>query len=211
MRETASPAWLAEPAADHRGPCVALIHGLLAGPHMASHLLSWLRAAGHADVSLYSNHLSPRRIAERLLPAARAGRRIVLVGFSQGGFQVVKVAWALHRLGVSVDLLVTLAAGGCGRWFPAQWGARPRDLPPGVGLCLAYHAEGDRLGTDPSPARNYVPDAAAARVENVRYPAAMRIGHVELVRCYPDGRVHPEVRRQFLERLLAELARLEAA
>lgn len=210
MRETASPAWLATPAADHRGPCVALIHGLLAGPHMASHLLSWLREAGHQDVSLYSNHLPPRHIAERLLPAARAGRRIVLVGFSQGGFQVVKVAWALHRLGVAVDLLVTLAAGGYGRWFPAQWGARPRDLPPGVGLCLVYHAEGDRLGTDRVVARNFVAAGAAARVENVRYARALGIGHVELVRCYPAARVHPEVRRQFLDRLLAELARLEA-
>lgn len=211
MSPPSAPHWRAEPPADFRGPCVALIHGLLAGEHMERHLLSHLREAGHADVSLYSNHLSPRQIAARLLPAARSGRAIVLVGFSQGGFQVVKVAWALHRLGVAVDLLVTLAAGGYGRWFPAQWGANPRRLPPGVGLCLCYHAEGDALGSDRVPARNFVAAQAAARVENVRYPAALRIDHVELVRCYPQERVHPEVRRQFLDRLLSELAALDAA
>lgn len=208
MRASSAPSWRAEPPEGHRGPCVALIHGLMAGEHMEKHLLTWLRAAGHADVSLYSNHLSPRQVAACLLPAARSGRAIVLVGFSQGGFQVVKVAWALHRLGVAVDLLVTLAAGGYGRWFPAQWGVNPRRLPPGVGLCLCYHAEGDALGSDRVPGRNFVAAQAAAQVENVRYPAALRIGHVELVRCYPQERVHPEVRGLFLDRLLAELARL---
>ena len=114
--------WTARPSADYRGPRIALVHGLLAGAHMERHLLTFLREAGFADTTLYSNHHSPAAIASDMASAARAGRAIALIGYSQGGFQVIKTARLLKRDGIGINLTVSVAAGGSGRLYPAQWG-----------------------------------------------------------------------------------------
>ena len=55
--------WRANPANNDHGPKLILIHGLMAGTHMQRHLLQFLRDAGYADTSLYSNHQRPARMA----------------------------------------------------------------------------------------------------------------------------------------------------
>lgn len=205
----AAPAWRPVLPEAYRGPRIALIHGFLAGAHMQRHLLRLLREAGHADSTLYSNHRSPVAIARELAPAAADGRAIVLIGYSQGGFQVIKVARALARLGVPVALLVSCAAGGVGRWHPAQWGFDPRPLPGNVRRCLNAFSGADRMGTDRPHARNLVhQNGHAELVENIFFADPLGVDHVALVRCYPPARVHPAVREHLLERLLSELARL---
>lgn len=194
----------------YRGPRIALIHGLLAGAHMQKHLLRFLREAGYADSTLYSHHRPARSIAAELATSAD-GRAIVLIGYSQGGFQVYKVAQELTRHGVPVALLVSYAAGGGGRWYPPQWGFDPRRLPKGVRRCLNAFSSADRMGTDQPYERNLVAQNGDAElVENLHFPVALGIDHIAIARCYPSERVHPAVREQLLDRLLAELARLPA-
>ena len=50
--------------ADHSGPRIALIHGLLAGAHMARHLWRWVREQGYTDSCLFSNHAKVHPIAD---------------------------------------------------------------------------------------------------------------------------------------------------
>ncbi len=191
------------------GPRIALIHGLLAGKHMERHLLSWLRAAGYADTALYSNHLAPKRITDDLAAAAKAGRPIVLVGYSQGGSQVLKVAKLLSKRGIETDLVVSLAAGGLGRFYVPQWGFDMRRIPAGIKHYLNYYAAKDLLGTDLRAAANLArAESRDTRVENIGYAAEVGVDHFKIVTCYPESRVLPEVRALFLDRLLAELARL---
>lgn len=201
--------WRATPPPDYRGPRIALVHGLAAGRHMEKHLLRFLREAGFADSTLYSNYLPSGVIATALEKAARAGRPIALVGYSQGGFQVVKVARKLARQNVRVNLLVTIAAGGAGRLYFPQVGFNPRQIPGNVDRCLNYFAEGDRLGTDPV-ARWNLARALSSRtqVENIAYPREAAVDHIGIGRCYPPERVAPLVRTLFLERLLRELEAL---
>jgi pimeloyl-ACP methyl ester carboxylesterase len=202
--------WRATPPDTYRGPRLALVHGLAAGNHMERHLLAFLREAGYADTTLYSNYTRPGAIALDLALATRAGRPIALVGYSQGGFQMVKVSHELARVGVPVDLLVTIAAGGGGRLYFPQIGANPRRIPANVKRCLNYYAEGDWLGTDPVPALNIArAEAASTHVENIAFPRGSGIDHVGIVRCYPPERVAPLVRTQLLDRLLQELAALK--
>lgn len=205
-----SPAhWRAAPPSDYRGPRVGLVHGLAAGRHMEKHLLKFLREAGHADTTLYSNYHRPQLIAQDLQEAAAAGRAIALVGYSQGGFQAVKVAQELARRGIALPLLVTLAAGGAGRLYFPQLGFNPRRIPGNVKRCLNYFAKGDHLGTDPVSHLNLArAESPATQVEDIAYPRAANIDHIGLVRCFPADKVAPLVRQQFLNRLLRELASL---
>lgn len=202
-------AWQAVPPPGYGGPRIALIHGLLAGEHMQRHLLSYLRAAGQADATLYGNHQRIAVIADALAEASAQGRPLVLAGFSQGGFQIVKVARELQRRGIAVDLAVSVAAGGFGRWYPAQWGFEPRGIPGNVRLWLNYWSEIDVMGCDRPASRNEAIAAEpATRVENLAWPAALAVDHLGTVRCYPEERVHPAVRHDLLARLRQELARL---
>lgn len=201
--------WQAGLPDDHGAPRIALIHGLLAGPHMEKHLLTWLRQTGHADTTLYSNHHSPARIAEDLMRAAHHARPVVLIGFSQGGFQIVKVARHLARHDVPVDLMISLAAGGVGRLYPPQIGFAVRRIPGNVKRYLNYFATGDVMGTDPVHQFNMArAESAATHLENISYPRTTGVGHIEIVRCFPEERVLPSVRQLFLERLQRELRAL---
>jgi len=205
-----APAWQAAAPAGYRGPRIALIHGFLAGAHMQRHLLRFLREAGYPDTTLYGNHRSPAAIARELAPAVAEGRDIVLVGYSQGGFQVMKVARELERAGVPVAFLLSFAAGGVGRWHPAQWGFDPRHLPGNVHRCVNVFSLVDHMGCDQPHERNLVrPNGRAELVENIALPETLAVDHVAMARCYPAGRVHPAVREHILARLLSELARLQ--
>ena len=202
--------WQASPPPDYAGPRIALIHGLLAGDHMARHLLTFLREAGFADTTLYSNHLAPALIARDLAPATTAGRAIAMIGYSQGGFQVVKTARLLQRQNVPVHLTVSVAAGGGGRLYFPQWGVNVRRIPGNVQRHLNYFSLTDRMGTDPLTALNFAhSDFGRTHVENIAYPVAAAVGHLETVRCYPPERVPAPVRELFLARLLSELAQLD--
>ncbi|MCC2636957.1 MAG: alpha/beta hydrolase [Moraxellaceae bacterium] len=208
-----SPAhWRATPTSDYRGPRIGLVHGLAAGSHMERHLLTFLREAGFADTTLYSNYERPAVIARDMAEATTAGRAVALIGFSQGGFQVVKASHELDRLGRTVDLLVTLAAGGAGRFYFPQIGARPRRIPGNVRHCLNYFTEGDLLGTDLIAHANLAhADSPATRLENIAFPRDARTGHAGITRCFPPERVARQVRTQFLDRLLQELGSLQRA
>lgn len=201
--------WKATPSPYYKGPQIALIHGLLAGKHMQNHLLQFLRAAGFEDTSLYSNHTLPSSIAKQLLPAARAKRPIVLIGYSQGGSQVIKVARHLQKQGVECDLVISLAAGGMGRLYPMQWGFDMRWIPENVKQYLNYFAANDILGTDKHYGMNLaIAEGSHTIIENIGYPIDAGIDHLKIVRCYPEWRVPLQVKNLFLDRLLAELKQL---
>lgn len=201
--------WHANLPATSTGPRIALIHGLLAGKHMERHLLSFLRAAGYADTSLYSNHLNPAHIADDLAVAAQAGRPIVLVGYSQGGSQVLKVAKLLSKRGIKTDLVVSLAAGGLGRFYFPQWGFNMRRIPTGIKRYLNYYAAKDVLGTDLLPFANLArAESKSTHIENIGFPLSAGVDHFKIVTCYPVARVLPEVKALFLDRLLKELEQL---
>lgn len=203
--------WRANPANNDHGPKIILIHGLMAGTHMQRHLLQFLRDAGYADTSLYSNHQRPASIARDLIQAGQAGRPIVLIGYSQGGSQVLKVAKVLQQHNLACELVVSLAAGGMGRIYPAQWGFNVRHIPANIKKYLNYFAALDRLGTDRQYHKNLaVASSINTHVENIAYPVTANVDHLSIVRCYPTERVVPEVQKLFLNRLLAELERLES-
>lgn len=205
-----SPAsWRAAPPSDYRGPRLVLVHGLAAGNHMERHLLKFLRDAGYADTTLYSNYTPPSTIAKHVADAVQAGRPVALIGYSQGGFQLVKVAHELSAITVDVDLLVTIAAGGAGRLYFPQIGANPRRIPANVKRCLNYYAEGDWLGTDPIAAMNLAKaEASGTHIENIVFPRDAGVDHIGIVRCYPPERVAAPVKALLLDRLLQELSAL---
>jgi len=208
---TSSMPWRPNVPGDYRGPRIALIHGFMAGVHMQWHLLRFLREHGFADTTLYSNHLRPASIAKDLAPAAQAGRPIVLLGYSQGGIQVMKVAKLLKAQQVKCDLVISLAAGGIGRWHPAQWGFNGRRVPANVSRYLNYFAANDKLGTDRRKADNLAHATSDnTRLENIAYSEAAGVDHLSIARCYPAERVLPEVKALFLDRLLNELAELSS-
>lgn len=203
---TALP-WRAQVPGHYRGPHIALIHGLLAGAHMERHLLRFLREAGFADTQLYSNHTRPALIARDM--ARAQGRPLVLIGYSQGGFQAVKVAHRLAQRGISCELVVSLAAGGAGRFYPPQLGFPVRRLPGNIKRYWNYFAQGDLLGTD-LLARLNIAQAphAQMQLENIAYLKDSGVDHFEIVRCYPPEKVLPPVREQFLDKLLHTLRAL---
>lgn len=205
------PHWQASPPEHYNGPRIALVHGLLAGRHMENHLLTFLRAAGYADTTLYGNHLSPVVIARDMQLAAQSGRAVAMIGYSQGGFQVVKVSRLLRQSGIAVDLMVSLAAGGVGRLYPPQWGASVRHIPDNVKRHLNYFAVGDTMGTDPLHSLNLAhAESTATHVENISYSLDDGVDHKSIVRCFPPERVPAAVRTLFLDRLQQELSALDA-
>ncbi len=203
-----STAWRSGVPDNSPGPRIALIHGFLAGKHMERNLLRWVRDAGFADTSLFSNDCSPAVIADHLAAALPHQRRLVLIGFSQGGFQVLKVASILAKRGHAVDLLVSLAAGGVGRLHPAQWGFRVRRLPANIKRLLNIYSHADAMGTDPWPAGNALHSRQGIALDNIALAKADAIDHLALVRCFPRERVHPVVAERVLAPLLAELRTL---
>ena len=208
---SSSQNWRAHPANNYHGPKIVLIHGLLAGNHMQRHLLQFLREAGYQDTSLYSNHQRPATVARDLIEAGKAGCPIVLIGYSQGGSQVIKVAKVLQEHGLDCDLVISLAAGGMGRLYPAQWGFNVRQIPANIKRYLNYFAAVDRLGTDHKYHRNLaIAPGFDTHIENIAYPVDANVDHLSIVRCYPAERVIPEVRTLFLDRLLHELATLKS-
>jgi pimeloyl-ACP methyl ester carboxylesterase len=203
-----SPAtpWRASVPESESGPRIALIHGLMAGRHMERHLLSFLREAGFADTTLYSNHERPAVIARDLEKAVQAGRPIVLIGYSQGGIQVLKVARQLAKKEIKSDLVISIAAGGFGRLYPPQWGFKVRRIPAGIKRYLNYFSTEDLIGGDRFLTHNLAhAESTDTHLENIGYPKSAAIDHFEIVRCYPAQRVVREVRQLFLERLLSEL------
>lgn len=201
--------WRATPDADYDGPRIALIHGLMAGEHMRKHLLQFVREAGYQDATLYSNHLRPSVVAKNLEAAAKEGRPIALIGYSQGGSQVVKVANHLNKKGVAANLVVSIAAGGYGRFHPAQWGFDMRRIPQNVERYLNYYSPIDKLGSDQKLERNIATATSAdTHIENIAYTVADAIDHLAVARCYPAERIPPGVRELFMNRLLRELNNL---
>lgn len=202
--------WIAQPKASYTGPRIALIHGLMAGEHMERHLLRFLREAGYEDTSLYSNHQRPALIAKDLVTSANAGKPLVLIGYSQGGSQVLKVARLLQKQGIDCDLVISIAAGGLGRVYPAQWGFNVRRIPGNIKRYLNYFAAVDPLGTDTRYSQNLaVAEDKNTLVENIGYSKQAKVDHFEIVRCYPKERIIPDVQQLFLDRLLRELEQLQ--
>lgn len=193
-------------------PCIALIYGFASREHMQRHLLRFLRQSGFADTTMYG-HLQAQRIADELQAAAAKGRRIAVIGFSQGGLEAVRVARELDRRGVRIDLLVTIAAGGRGgRFWPHRWHDDPRSIPANVACCLNYFSLADQLGTDHPVAGNLaVGVGREPRVENIAFGRDDRVSHLAITRCFPAAKLRPRVRDDLLPRLLAELSALRAA
>lgn len=201
--------WRANPDSDYQGPRVALVHGLLAGDHMRRHLLKFVREAGYQDATLYSNNLRPAAIAKELAAASKAGRPIALIGYSQGGSQVVKVANLLNKKGIKVNLVVSIAAGGHGRLHPAQWGFNVRQIPANIERYLNFYSPIDKLGSDQEPEKNIAKALSTeTHLENISYTVEDDVDHLAVARCYPVERVKPVVRELFLDRLLIELNKL---
>lgn len=213
LKEQAMPplqpsGWRSDAPDNSSGPRIALIHGFLAGTHMERNLLRWVRDAGFADASLFSNDCAPAVVADFLAAAVPHHRPLVLIGYSQGGFQVLKVARELARRGHVVDLVASLAAGGVGRLHPAQWGFRVRRLPNNIKRLLNIYSHADVMGTDPWPSGNALPVQHGIALENIALAKADAIDHLALVRCFPPERVHPVVAERVLAPLLAALSAL---
>lgn len=208
---SSSTAWRSGASDNDSGPRIALIHGFLAGKHMERNLLRWVREAGFADASLFSNDCPPAEVADFLAAALPHKRRLVLIGYSQGGFQVLKVARILAGRGHAIDLVVSVAAGGVGRLHPAQWGFRVRRLPANIKRLLNIYSHADIMGTDPWPSGNALPAQHGIALDNIALAKADAIDHLSLVRCFPRERVHPVVAERVLGPLLAELRALMQA
>lgn len=201
--------WRAKPSHSYNGPKIVLIHGFMAGQHMQRHLLQFLREAGYEDTSLYSNHQSPASIAKQLLKTLQPKQPLVLIGYSQGGSQVLKVAKILQKQDIDCDLVISLAAGGLGRLYPPQWGFNMRKIPSNIKRYLNYFAANDKLGTDRKHAKNLAQaQNSSTHLENIAYDLDARVDHISIVRCYPAERVIPHVQELFLNRLLQELQQL---
>ena len=194
-------------SSEFSGPRVAAIHGFMGRVLMQKHLLRMLRVSGHLDTTMYGYLHSDTAIADDLCEAVDNGRKVVIVGYSQGGFQAMKVARELERRNIQVALLVTIAAGGLGRVFPGRWGFDLRRVPGNVDRCLNFFSEGDLFGEDKVSKWNLArPVQAQQHVENHCFPRGERVSHTRLVTCYPEARVHPSVRSVLLDRLLAEIS-----
>ncbi len=196
---------------DQSGPRIALIHGFLAATHMQRHLLRWVQEQGYHDARLFSNHSSVVPIADWLQVAADQGRPIALIGYSQGGFQVMKVAQVLAQRQVTVDCVASIARGGAGWLLPAQWLFRARLKNTTIRHLLNIYSHADLLGTNPGVKGNELPPQAGMTLDNIAVPRDLAVDHLTLVRCYPESRVHPAVTRYVLEPLAAALAKLGKA
>lgn len=186
-------------------PWVALLHGLAAGAHMDRHWLTRLRREGGLQVQLYSHHHPLSALVADAQAAHRRGQAVVLFGFSQGGFMALRLARALAAAQVPVRLLWMVAAGGLGRWYPAQWGFEPRKIPANVAEAVHVYAHGDVLGTDRHRLSNPIRAAhPATQIRNIELPRG--VSHVGLSATHPertDARVWREVVEGFLRRIEA--------
>ena len=190
----------------YSGPRIAVIYGFMGRRLMQRHLLHYLRKNGLSDVTMYGHLHSVDSISDDLQAGSSDGRRLVILGYSQGGFQAVKVARELERRGVAVALLVNIAAGGLGRLFPGRWGFEPRNVPANVQVCLNFFSKGDLLGCDRRDQMNQaVQSRASQRVENHMFDVHEGVSHIDLVRCYPEEAVKPSVRTHVIERIMAEI------
>lgn len=195
---------------DYSGPRIAVIYGFASREHMKRHLLRFLREAGYPDTTMYG-HLQSGLIVDDLQAASEQGRPVVVMGFSQGGFEAMTVARELNRRKVRVALMVPIAARGRGgRMWPHRWNFDMRNVPPNVALCLNYFSECDLLGTDPRLEDNLAaamhPDT---QVENIVFPRSDGISHIAISNCYPAGKVHSKIRTQLLDRTLSELSLIQ--
>lgn len=191
-------------------PCIALIHGLFAREHMQRHLLRFLQESGYTNTILYG-HLQAPQIAKDLRRAAAQGRPIVIIGYSQGGFEAVKVAGLLEGQGIAVDLLVTIAAGGLGRLLPQRWRDNPRQIPSNVKRCLNYFSTAEILGGDICFEKNLAIAANEQQpIENIVFGKQDAVSHLAIAACYPEAKVHPKVRALLLQRLLEEIPHVSA-
>lgn len=196
----------------YSGPRVAVIYGFMARRLMQRNLLHYLRSKGLSDVTMYGHLHSVDSISDDLQTSFSEGRSLVILGYSQGGFQAVKVARELEQRGVDVALLVSIAAGGLGRVFPGRWGFDPRTVPTNVDVCLNFFSKGDLLGCDRRHQMNEaVGSRASQRVENHMFHAHEGISHIDLVRCYPEKEIKPAVRTHVIERIMTEISGLEGS
>lgn len=190
---------------NYAGPRVAAIYGFASREHMQRHLLRFLRDSGYPDTTMYG-HLQANLITNDLHQAAMQGRPIVLLGFSQGGFEAMTVARELNRRGVRVSLLVPIAARGLGRLWPHRWNFDMRSVSPNVELCLNYFSVGDVLGSDARLEDNLVlATDDGARVENIGFPRSDKISHLVMSSCYPAERLNIKIKALLLDRLLSEM------
>lgn len=132
----------------NHGPSVTVIHGLWGRSYMQDHLLRFLREEALADATMFGHMHSVADIADELAQASRDLREIVIVGYSLGGFQAVKIARELERRSIPVRLLVTIGSGGLGRLTPMQWKVDNRRIPANVAACLNFCSQADLLGLD---------------------------------------------------------------
>lgn len=198
------------------GPQITLVHGLFS-PGDMTRLKNFLNKSGYKNVSVESNEASVKKVAERLTAIKKAGTPVVLIGHSQGGFQVVKIAKHMASLGVEIDVVISGAAGGAGRALPAQIGFNPRPIPRGVKLYINYFSENESLGTDDEFGKNiaFLENPHTQReldlyhVENHFYPEYKSVGHFDILRCGDDSGTNTYVRREFCDRLLQELSKLK--
>lgn len=191
------------------GICIAAIYGFTARGHMQKNLLRYIRQLGYANTTLYG-HRQANLMANDLQAASAAGQKIVIIGFSQGGLEAARVANALNRRSVTIDLLVTIAAGGAGRLWPHRWKDDPHSIPANVGRCLNYFSLAESLGTDKCFTKNLAhADDPAQPVENIIFDRADGVSHLAISRCYPPNKVHPQVKTKLLQRLKTELSALQ--
>ena len=189
---------------------IILIHGFMAREHMQRHLQHFLQSQGYNDTTVYGHRHAVVDLAREIRHAKREGQAVVMIGFSQGGFHAVRIARYLAQYQVNIDLLVMMAAGGMGRILPKQWGFNPRRISKNVTKTLNYFAVGDHLGSDPIPAHNHVyAENAQQHIENIMFERELKISHIDLSRCYPEDRLHPQLKLKLLDRLLLEIDQLK--
>ncbi|MFW1910099.1 alpha/beta hydrolase [Acinetobacter ursingii] len=192
---------------------IFLFHGFMAREHMQRHWLHYLAELGYPNVELYGHLPSAKKIAKQIINLNQSKKqKIVLIGYSQGGFQAVKVAQALKRLQYPVDLLVTIAAGGKGRLLPKQWGYNPRQIPENVLKSLNFFSLSDHLGADRCYRDNLIQSSSDHQsIENIIFDRSAQVGHIELSRCYPKQRIHHLVKQHLISRIEKELFSLESS
>ena len=193
------------------GIYIALIYGFAAREHMHRNLLKFLRHAGYTNTTMYG-HLQANLICNDLQAAASKGAKLVVIGYSQGGLESVRVANELNRRGVNIALLVTIAAGGRGgRFWPHRWDDNPRKIPENVARCLNYFSATDLLGTDHPFERNLaVSSNQQQHIENIFFTKDDGVSHLAITKCYPASKVHPKVSSELVQRIRDELSALEA-
>ena len=192
---------------------IVLFHGFMAREHMQRHWLHYLAELGYPNVELYGHLPSAKKITKQIIDLNQSKKqKIVLIGYSQGGFQAVKVAQALKRLQYPVDLLVTIAAGGKGRLLPKQWGYNPRQIPENVLKSLNFFSLSDPLGADRCYRDNLIQSSRDHQsIENIIFDRSAQVGHIELSRCYPKQRIHHLVKQHLISRIEKELFSLESS